>query len=113
MKVYVAAPFGRLAEATEVMHDLESSGVTVTSSWLRGHTAMDDAHARLDLDDVARADVLLALNPEAWKHEGGGGRWVEFGYALALGKQIVLVGVRTNVFHHLDCVRVIERVEDL
>ncbi len=31
--------------------------------------------------------------------KGSGGRHVEFGYALAKGKPIVLVGPQRNVFH--------------
>lgn len=114
MKVYIAAPYELHGKACATASWLESQGIEVTSSWLNpGTFGNDDKTARLDLDDVARADLLLALNPEAWRKSGTGGRHVELGYALALGKQIVLVGVRTNVFHHLDCVRVIERVEEL
>ena len=114
MKIYIAAPFEMRDEAISVMHWLESCGHGVTSSWLReGAFANDDPTARLDLADIDRANLLLALNPPEWRRAGTGGRHVELGYALALGKQIVLVGVRTNVFHHLDCVRVISRIEDL
>ena len=113
--VYIAAPFELRKEAIRVKWWLiKKRKYVVTSSWLREDCiGVDDEHARLDLSDVARADILLALNPIEFANKGTGGRHVELGYALALGKQIVLVGVRTNVFHHLDCVRVIERIEDL
>lgn len=113
MTIYIAAPFDLHTVATHVMQWLESQGHTVTSSWLRGHEGLDDAHARLDLADVARADTLLLINPEGWERSGTGGRHVELGYALRMGKQIVVLGVRSNIFHYLDCVRIIERIEDL
>ena len=113
-RIYIAAPYEMRDEAISIMHWLESQGHEVISSWLRdGAFANDDPTARLDLADIDRADMLLALNPSEWRRSGTGGRHFEMGYAAAKGKQIVLVGVRTNVFHHLDCVRVIERVEEL
>lgn len=69
--------------------------------------------ARQDLADVDAADTLLAFNPVGWENVGTGGRHVEFGYAVARGKQIVLYGVRSNIFHHLSQVRVITTVEEL
>jgi nucleoside 2-deoxyribosyltransferase len=101
-------------EAISVMHWLESQGHYVTSSWLRdGAFANDDPTARLDLADIDRADLLLALNPIDWGRAGSGGRHFEMGYAMKAGKQIVLVGARTNVFHYLVQIRVIERIEEL
>lgn len=113
MKVYIAAPYPLRAHAIDVMHHLEALGHVVTSRWLKSPDELADEHARKDLADVAEADVLLALNPPRWEDAGTGGRHVEFGYALALEKQIVLVGERSNIFHYLSDVRVIERVEEL
>lgn len=113
MKIYVASPYELIDKARGVSQYLESQGIEVTSRWLAGENGDKSLWAQNDLDDVARADLLLALNPEEYRNKGTGGRHVELGYALALGKQIVLVGVRTNVFHHLACVRVIERVKEL
>lgn len=95
------------------MQRLEAAGHVITSRWLKAPDEMSDAFAREDLADVARADLLLAYHPGGWHDKGTGGRHVEFGYALALGKQVVLLGKRTNIFHHLACVRVIDRLEDL
>jgi len=95
------------------MRRLELRGHEITSRWLKAPDEMNDNYAREDLQDVADAEMLLALHPDGWEDRGTGGRHVEFGYALALGKQVVLVGKRSNIFHHLDCVRVIERVEEL
>ena len=108
MRVYIAAPFPLRRVAIDVMDMLEAHGVEVTSSWLKAPDQMTDAFARIDLDDVARADLLLALNPADWTEKGTGGRHVEFGYALALGKLIVMAGTPSNIFHFLSRVVVID-----
>lgn len=118
MKIYIAAPWPTRSIAINVMGWLEAQGHYVTSRWLKDvedQFALDQQHiyAQKSLADVREADLLLALNGIEWKDAGTGGRHVELGYAIALKKQIVLVGVRTNVFHYLDCVRVISRLEDL
>ena len=113
MKVYIACPYPLRAYAISTMASLEARGHVVTSRWLKAPDELSDQCAREDLADVAAADVLLALNPACWEERGTGGRHVELGYALALGKRVVLVGKRSNIFHHHSDVRVIERVEDL
>jgi len=110
IQVYIAAPYSTRDLAISVMQALEAQGFAVTSQWLTGAVeAESDAGARMDLADVARADVLLALNAADWieRGTGGGGRHVEFGYALALGIPVVLLGPRSNVFHHLAEVHVV------
>jgi nucleoside 2-deoxyribosyltransferase len=42
----------------------------------------------------------------------GGGRHVEFGYALAKGKRVVVIGERENVFHHHPSVKLHASVDD-
>lgn len=114
MKIYIAAPYPLREEARRIMILLESAGHHVTSRWIvEDQVGMSHEHATHDLEDVARADLLLAVHQEAWHNRGTGGRHVEFGYALALGIPVVLWGQRTNNFHHLNHVRVIERLEDL
>ncbi len=102
IKVYIAAPYPERAQAIQLMTALESRQFEITSTWLKAPDEMADEFARLDLEDVARADVLVALNPTEWANNGTGGRHVEFGYALALAKPIVLIGVRSHIFHHLN-----------
>jgi nucleoside 2-deoxyribosyltransferase len=113
MKIYIAGAYPLRDAAIDVMQILEARGHVVTSRWLKAPDELCDEHARKDLDDVAEADLLLALNADGWENKGTGGRHVEFGYALALHKQIVLVGRRSNIFHHLNVVSVIDSLEDL
>ena len=113
MKIYIATAYELRDHAISVMHHLEALGHEVTSGWLHGHVGMDDEHARRDLADVLAADLLLLLNPADYAEKGTGGRHVEVGYALALNIPVVIVGVRSNIFHHLDRVRVIGSVGEL
>lgn len=113
IKVYIAAPYPERTLAIKTMKRLEWQGCEVTSRWLKGGDALTDEWARNDLEDVARADLLLALNPEGYSNVGTGGRHVELGYAIALNKAILLVGERTNIFHYLSNIKVIDGAEDL
>lgn len=110
--VYIAAPYPTRNDAIKAMDLLERAGHVVTSRWLKAPDELTDEHARKDLEDVAAADVLLALNPADYENAGTGGRHVELGYALALGKKIALIGNRSNIFHHLNVVRVFAHVDE-
>lgn len=88
-------------------------GAQVTSRWIDCHggqfreaftpqqLAADPAGCwRLgqhDLDDLDQADTVVAFTDLAGG--GRGGRHHEFGAAMALGKRLVVVGPRVNVFH--------------
>lgn len=104
ISIYIAAPYPKRDDAIALMTQLEAAGFIVTSTWLRELDSMADNYARLDLADVAKADCLLAFNPAGWENQGTGGRHVEYGYALALGKAIVLYGAKSHIFHHLNTV---------
>lgn len=111
MKVYIAAPYQLRADAIRAKHQLQVQGFDVTSTWLTLPDKNSDAFARQDLDDIAAADAVVALNPPGWENRGTGGRHVEFGYALGLGKHVVLVGVRSNIFHHLTQAHLCDTVD--
>lgn len=109
MRIYLAAPYQMREAAKAFALVLAGVGVGCTSRWVfdDGAAAINDDWARKDLTDVRRADALVALNPAEWAQTGTGGRHVEFGYAVALQKPILVVGVRTNIFHHLSDVMVV------
>ena len=109
--IYVAAPYELRNEATQAMVTLEKHGHSITSRWLWETEENGPTPADKDLEDIRMADTLLVLHPEEFEYKGTGGRHFEMGYAVALGKNIVLVGRRTNNFHHLNCVTVVESVE--
>jgi hypothetical protein len=108
--VYLAARFSRRAELNEYREELEGLGVKVTSRWLTDPTPdlTDEAWRELatkDVDDVRRADGLVLFADAAGA--GGGGRHVEFGIAMGLGKPTFVVGDLENLFQRLPTVTVV------
>jgi hypothetical protein len=92
---------------------LEDDGHYITSRWLNedprdsseGGDYTEEANkwpgiATIDVEDVHASEtvVFFSEEPRAWTR---GGRHVEFGMGLALGKEMVLVGPVENVFHTL------------
>lgn len=55
-----------------------------------------------DLRDVDACDVLVLFNPPSFPQSPG--RNIEFGYALAKGKKLMIVGQPKGVFQYLPCV---------
>lgn len=110
MHVYLASRFENRARLRECRVVLEGYRHVVTSRWLdvacRPTPAEDSPewadHAaewsQYDLEDIDASDLLICdLDCEL---EGmRGGVHVEVGYALALGKQVWVIGRRPNVFY--------------
>lgn len=113
LKVYIAGRYANLSKLAEERKLYEAAGIEITSSWLNnaedGLSFTDVAH--LDLDDVARADALVLYTEPYGTPVPGGGRHVEFGYALGLGKYMVIVGPHENIFHWHETVSVFPRTE--
>lgn len=114
MKVYLAAPYGARGAIRTYAAELREIGITVTSSWLDekheinagtqgAATALSDQqvsdHAQTDIREVRDSDLLVLFTAKAAGTEGGGGRHVETGIALALRKPVLVVGDPENVFH--------------
>lgn len=112
MKVYLCGRYSRRDELRGVRGTLAALGHTCTSRWLNttweggdgsGSSAAPPEYrqrfAVTDLEDVARADVLVAFT-EPPNSGGRGGRHVELGAALALGKRVIVVGHYENLFCH-------------
>ncbi|MCA1845765.1 MAG: hypothetical protein LC792_21740, partial [Actinobacteria bacterium] len=90
--------------------ELAAAGIVVTSRWLTDPTPelTDDAWRALavkDLEDIQRAEALVLFAEHA---PSGGGRHVEFGIALGLGKRLVVVGGIENLFQRLPRVDLAE-----
>ena len=118
MRVYLAAPYAARALIFEYARDLCRLDLDVTASWINEEheindgttgaaTALSDEevarHAATDLDDIDRCDVLVLFTSASvgFPEAKSGGRHVEFGYALAKGKPVIVVGEPENVFHRL------------
>lgn len=123
MKVYLAAQYARRDELRQYRLALTSLGVTVTSRWLDEknplHTNMGDdtkefyiETANIDIEDIDKADAVVFFSEDPLVGIKRGGRHVEFGYSLAKGKPVYVIGPRENVFHYLDRVYHFDTFED-
>lgn len=114
LSVYLAAPYGAREMIRAYADELRGQGIRVTSSWLDEQHDINpgtqgaavalsdqqvDQHAQTDIREVRGSDLLVLFTAAAVGVEGGGGRHVETGIALALGKPVVVVGAPENVFH--------------
>lgn len=116
MKIYLAARYSRRDQLKELAKELERMGHTVTSRWLQTEWVnrpdqssaappeYRQQYALIDLEDVDDADVVVNFT-EAPGDGSRGGRHVEYGYALAKGKRLIVVGHKENLFHEHPAVQ--------
>ena len=114
MKIYLAARYGRRLELCDYRAVLHDRGHIVTSRWLAGDHEMSDGvlsdelqrrFAHDDVGDIAGSDLLIAFAEAPFSGHSRGGRHVELGLALGLGKPVWIVGWRENIFCWHDGVR--------
>ena len=112
---YIAARYPRKEEMEGVSLRLEKElGWSSKSSWVKGSEEglTRKEIAMIDLVDVKESDIMILFtNPKGEPHPGGG-RFVEFGYALALGLKCYVIGNYENVFCHHPLVKVYPNVDD-
>jgi hypothetical protein len=116
-RVYLDARYSRRQQMLAVREDLQRAGYLVTSRWIEGaHQADFDRaspadfrvmarFAAEDLEDLTAADLVISFQEVPRRPSTNrGGRHVEFGVAVALGKPIVAVGPLEHVFTALPAV---------
>lgn len=114
---YIAARYSRREEIKQFAQQLRSMGIQVTSSWLtETHSPTIQIKeiadrelrelAEQDMRDIEEADSFLFFAEDQNNQPPRGGRHVEFGYALARGKRIFVIGEKENIFHYLPWVSV-------
>ena len=100
MKFYLAAKFSRREEMEQKANELETYGFKPNCRWVfggeEGLTRRDIC--MLDLEDVEESDLIVLFTHPRAEPQPGGGRFVEFGYAMALSKKLVVIGPEENVF---------------
>lgn len=103
MKFYLAANYTGKDRMETISEKLKGLGHSTTSRWTTGmHDGCPNlVAAEEDLRDIRNADALVFFSETMNGSRGRGGKHVEYGYALALEKIVVLVGERINVFHYL------------
>lgn len=118
MRFYLAGRYDRRAELFDAAHFLECFGHRSTARWLTGAHEKpeggDDAlytpeelamFAAQDTEDIETSDLLISFTETPDVGYTSGGRMVEFGYALALGLDIAIIGPRENVFMQAPTIR--------
>jgi hypothetical protein len=117
MRIYLAARFDRSDEMRDIAASLARAGHVVTSRWIhRRQTGPDLVSATEDIEDLAAADCLVSFTEHPTRNvpwAARGGRHVEFGLALALGRRLCIVGPRENVFHHVPRVEIFPSATEL
>lgn len=123
-KIYLAARYSRRDEMRQIAYELEElHGHAVVSTWLMEINPLntklgDDSPefyretAQTDLADIDKADTFVFFAEDPLVGVPRGGRHVEFGYAYATGKRMVVIGAEENIFHYLTDVFVFPTVED-
>lgn len=106
MKIYLAAQFKEQPLMRQWEVKLKAAGHKVTSRWLY-HTEEDlknnpnEAYnkANIDLCDIDISDCMISHTLNRGDLFTGGGRHIEYGYAMAKGKKLINVGGSESVFH--------------
>lgn len=111
--VYLAGRYATHPEMQTRRDDLNQLGYYVTSRWINGGhewvgvpdeempVELGRRFAQEDLLDMNAADIVICFTEEPRTKMGWGGRHVEFGWAVARGKAVAVVGPRENVFYCL------------
>ena len=128
MRIYLAARYTRREELCRYRDTLRAMGHDVQARWLDGKHQISDKgqpigdhgeaiveghdasqrnaelrakFAQDDFEDVTGADAVISFTEPPRSQANRGGRHVEYGVALALGKRLLVVGHRENLFHWL------------
>ncbi len=111
MRIYLASNYSTRPQMRAHAAILQTLGHTVTCEWINGTHGGDDraSYAEIDLRDLDAAESVIFFSEAPMGSRTRGGKHVEFGYALAKGKRIYIVGPCVNVFHHLP--QIIQRFE--
>lgn len=113
MRIYLAALYSRREEMEEHANRIKQKGHEITARWVYGGEeglSREDI-ALMDIEDVDRADIVISFTHPRGFLTPGGGRHVEFGYALAKNKKLVIIGHFENIFHHMPNVELFEDLD--
>ena len=113
MIVYTAARYSRKNELRSLVTVFNEHNITVRARWLdethAPETTLHDVSpafcretATIDMEDIDACDTFVFFSEDPTIGIPRGGRHVEFGYALARGKRLVVIGGPENIFHFLS-----------
>lgn len=106
MKIYLCSMYQRREALKFSALKLAEAGIENTARWLTvdDQTCPADG-AMMDVEDVRRSDAIICFTEHPAVGYTTGGRWVEFGLAMAWGIPIYIVGPKENVFCHIPAVK--------
>lgn len=96
MKIYLAHNYDAQKYLADIVVPLltEFNHVT-TSRWIEcaddSNTGNREQNALNDIEDIRRSDFLMFFSDD-YMGESGKGKWFELGFAMALGKSVVIIG---------------------
>lgn len=111
IKAYIASRLSRKDEMQEIADRLRIVDIENISSWVTGAhdyvgvpddriPVADQANfAQEDLREIRQADMFLVFTDKPGRGGSRGGKHVEMGFALAIGKPIVIIGPLENIFY--------------
>jgi nucleoside 2-deoxyribosyltransferase len=104
MNIYIASRFAN-SNQVQCLRDAihRETKHRCIQTWADGDQATPVLAAQVDLEQIDAADMVLVYTKGCEMTPGG--MHFETGYAYARGKQIVLIGPPTNVFHTLPNIR--------
>lgn len=128
MKIYVGASYPKKAIATALANELVMRGHSVTSTWIHqdeGYTSDENRPnetefemdfrlgeaAFRDLQEVRDCELFVCFT-DVGPQLTHGGRHSELGIAIALGKELNIIGPREQVFHYLGTLNQYDTSED-
>jgi hypothetical protein len=115
-RIYLCAQFKEQELMKEWRRLLHNAGHVVMSRWLDKLPSNDKVaganEATMDLIDIDIAEYVISHTLSRGDLFTGGGRHVEFGYALARHKNLINVGGYESVFHYLSQVKTVKTIEE-
>ena len=115
MKIYLAARYSDKVIIAARKRELEAMGYDVVSTWTdepdSPQVNLSDVadlvltiYAARDCEEIRSADMMIFFSISPLEATKRGGRHVEFGMALSLGKKMLVCGPKENIFHYLPLI---------
>lgn len=107
MTLYLAGKFRWRMVIRQIATKLTTHGHIINSRWLTGHDGpmspeVQALYAAEDFEDIKSVDAVVVFQLPCDEPEPSIGRHIELGYALGIGKPVILVGLPEVVFHYAE-----------
>ena len=123
MKFYLAGRYQDKETIGSFAKSLSKIGHEITATWMYEPYDPNILQSQLslqenricgikDLKEISECEELIFFSENEITPTPRNGRHVEFGYALALGKRINVIGPRENIFHYLTQIHLYETKDE-